>query len=255
MKTLCSFLTAGVLLLVLPVFAVQAATTSVKCDKKSLAGAIDRLDKAEPNIVNITGDCNEDIVVSGHKDLKLIGHDGASITATVYDDDPDLGLVNSTTALAIENSKVTLQGLTINGGYHGVECFTSSDCIFRDVTIPRGWWGVSAQDNSKLHILGSSTISNALSAGVAAYGASHLVMGPDTWNNWSAGETGPVITGNDIGVWVQDGSFFRSDNVSITYNNWGIFAQRDVTYVFAVSCREHVDGRRAGTEYDLAPAC
>ena len=132
-----SFKLALTLLLVLPAFSIQAATLSVKCDKKSLATTIEKLNKSESNTINITGDCNEDIVISGHKDLTLIGHDGASITATLFDDTPG-GAENSTQALNVETSNVKFQNLTINGGGSAVGCIRSV-CEFRDVTIPRGW--------------------------------------------------------------------------------------------------------------------
>ena len=233
MKISTSFVKlAFTLFLVLPVFSLQAATISVKCDKKSLASVIEKLDKSESNTINITSDCNEDIVISGHQDLTLIGHDDASITATLFDETDEggqEGYWNSTVAVSVENSNVTFRDLTINGGRQAAECFTRSVCEFRDVTIPSGWDGVSAQDHSKLYILGSSSITNLLATGVAAYGASHVVMGPDTWNNVIGENAGPVITGNIIGVWVQDGSFFRSDNVTITHNDVGIYARRNAT--------------------------
>jgi len=217
------------LLLILPVFTLQAAPSSVMCDKKSLADVIGKLEKSKSNTINITGDCNEDIVISGHQDLTLIGLDGASITATVFDDDPVEGQENSTVAVFIDNSNVTLQDLTINGGVEAAICMARSVCEFRDVTIPSGWNGVSTGDHSKLYIYGSSLITNLLGIGVAGYTASHIMMGPDKFLNFGPEDAGPVINGNWVGVWVQDGSFFRSDNVTITGNDYGIFAQRNAT--------------------------
>ena len=184
-----SFKLALTLLLVLPAFSLQASTLSVKCDKKSLATAIDKLDKSASNTINITGDCNEDIVISGHQDLTLIGHDGASITATVFDDDPAEGREKSTTALFIEYSDVTLQNLTLNGGSEAATCWARSVCEFRDVIMPSGWNGVWASDHSKLYIFGSSMITNLLGNGVSAYSASHVVIGPDMLWKFSEEDT------------------------------------------------------------------
>ena len=228
-----SFKLALTLLLVLPVFSIQAATLSVKCDTRSLSAAIKTLHKSDSNTINITKDCNEDIVISGHKDLTLIGHDGASITATAFDDTPASpgdpgGVVNSTTAVSVETSNVTFQDLTINGGSSAVGCIRSV-CEFRDVTIPRGWDGVGATVNSELYILGSSMITtNGLGTGVAVYSNSHLIIAPTGLQNWSEGDAGPVITGNYIGVWVQE-SFLRSDNATITSSEAGIYARRNST--------------------------
>jgi hypothetical protein len=223
-----SFKLALTLLLVLPVFSIQAATLSVKCDTRSLSAAIKTLHKSASNTINITKDCNEDIVISGHKDLTLIGHDGASITATAFDDTPASpgdpgGVVNSTTAVWVELSNVTFQDLTINGGALAVGCVRSV-CELRDVTIPRGWDGVFATDHSELYILGSSMITtNDLGVGVAAYSNSHLGI-----SRGGLGGAGPVIAGNYVGVWVQE-SFLRSDNATITFSEAGIYARRNST--------------------------
>ena len=154
-------------------------------------------------------------MISGHKDLTLIGHDGASITATAFDENPG-GWENSTTAVRVELSNVTFQDLTINGGALAVGC-ARSVCELRDVTIPRGWDGVFATNHSELYILGSSMITtNDLGVGVAAYSNSHL------------GISRGVITGNYVGVWVQE-SFLRSDNATITSSEAGIYARRNST--------------------------
>ncbi len=158
--------------------AVSARVAEVDCSSETLQSAVDKLDKSTANSLDIFGDCNEDIVISRHQDLTFIGHDGASITATVFDDTPE-GFANSTTALFIEKSNITLQNLTINGGSYAARCLDGSACKFRDVTIPSGWSGVSA-GQSKLYILGSSLITNLLQSAVGAYTSSHVVMGPDT---------------------------------------------------------------------------
>jgi hypothetical protein len=213
------------LLLVALAFSLQAGDTSVKCDKKSLADTIAKLDKSVPNTVIITGDCNEDIVISGYKDLTLNGLGGASISATVFNP-ADFGA--STTALSVENSNVTLRNLTINGGRDAVSCFSRSVCTLHDVTIPSGWGGAGAQEQSTLNIYGSSSITGLLGTAVGVFGASRVNMSPAAWGSgWDPADAGPVLSGNDLGLHVQDGSFFRSDNVSITHNATGIFAQRN----------------------------
>ena len=214
---------AVALLLITPVLSLQAADITVNCNKKTLTKTIEKLDKLQANTVSISGDCNEDIVISGHKDLTLTGDGTASITATGHlPGDPE----NSTeTALYVENSQITVDTLTINGGADGVWCETRSTCVLRDVTIQDGGSGLAVQGQSAVDILGSSAIQNNFSRGIGIFGASSVNMRPDPWDSVVAG---PVISGNGgFGAWVQDGSFFRTDNVLISANGLGVFAQRD----------------------------
>jgi hypothetical protein len=216
------------LMLIVPAFSLHAAEMSIKCDKKSLADTLAKLDKNQPNTVNITEDCKEDIVISGHKDLTIIGHDGASISATVFD--PGDFLL-STNPLSVENSNLTLQDLTINGGRDAVACYTRSVCTLQDVTITGGHGGVSAQGETAMFILGSSSITGIQGTGIGIYGASRVDMGPGLWaGGWDPTDAGPVVSNNRTGVLVQDGSFFRSDNVTISNNSIvGIWARRNAT--------------------------
>jgi hypothetical protein len=218
--------------------AVSAQVAEVDCNVGTLQSAIDKLDKSTANTLDILGNCTEDVVVAGYVDLTLIGMEGASLTATVFDDTPwseenpdAAGRQYSTVALLVETSNVTIHNLIINGGSAAAGCIHRSTCEFRDVTIPRGWDGVYATDHSQLYIFGSSMITtNGLGRGVAAFNSSHIIIGPDTIYRFNhAEDAGPVITGNSVGVQVQDGSFFRSDNVTITDNHWGIYAQRNAT--------------------------
>jgi hypothetical protein len=213
----------------------SAQVAEVDCTVDALQSAIDELDKSAVNRLDIFGDCTEDVVVAGFADLTLVGDDGASITATNFDDtpwseqDPEAhGLQYSTVALLVENSNVKIQNLTINGGSDAAQCRYRSTCEFRDVTIPIGWNGVYAAHHSQLYIYGTSMITtNGLGWGVAAFNSSHIIIGPDMLFNPE--DVGPVITGNERGVMVLDGSFFRSDNITISYNNYGIHARRNAT--------------------------
>ena len=233
-----SFKLALTLLLVLPAFSLHADTLKVKCDKKSLAGVIDKLDKSESNTVDISGDCIEDIVISGHKDLTLNGLDDASISATVFDTGD---FSASTTALSVENSTVTLQNLTINGGSVGVSCYTRSVCTLQDVTIPSGYGGVGATGGSQIYIFGSSSITNILDIGVAIFGGSRLNMSPGArFSDWT-GKDAPDVSHNNTGVLVADGSFFRSDKATFSHNDYvGIYGLRNSTLKVLVIQREQV---------------
>lgn len=216
------------LLLLAPVYTLQAAGTAVDCSKKSLQGEIDKFDKNVPNIVTISGTCTEDIVVDGFSDLTLVGTAGASITATVFD---NLDQGNSTLALLVNNSEVTVETLTINAGSEGVACRNRSTCTIRNTIIQGGWNGMSFQDQSAGDILGSTTIQNSLGIGLGIFGASTVNMRSEPRGE---GLPAPIISGHGdgsgigFGVLMLDGSFLRTDDVTISGNDTGVFAIRDV---------------------------
>jgi hypothetical protein len=211
------------LALLAPVCALHAANTSVNCDKKSLQGEIDKMNRLDVNTVSVSGNCDEDIVVSGFADLTISGVNGASITATGNESGDKSGL-------SVRNgSKVRVESLTINGGGLGLECTERSKCTLRDVSTQGGAGGVAAQDQSAIDILGVSNILNSTGSGVAAYGASSINMRPAWLSGFVPDEPGSLISGHVTGVWVQDGSFFRSDNLTVSGNDQGIFAQRNAT--------------------------
>lgn len=206
-------------------------TTVVDCASKSLAAEIDKLDRSSLNLLEFTGECAEPILIEGHRNLTLIGVDGGTISGAYVTD----GSAPSTTALEVRDSRVMLQDVTLNSGQYGLLCTDRSTCILRDVTVQGGYDGLAAQNQSAVDILGSSQILDSAGLGVAAYGASSINMRP----NWDAGfdpaEPGPVVSGHSGGVWVQDGSFFRSDNVTIASNSFGVQAQRDAVIKMFVS--------------------
>lgn len=214
------------LLLIAPVGSLSAAeskSSKVNCNKKTLTSELAKLDKSEPNTVKISGACTDDVLVSGFKDLTLVGSGGASLTATsIIPGDFD----NSTTALLIEDSHVTVEALTINGGLEGVTCTRRSVCVLRDVIVQGGNGGVSFQDQSAGDILGSSAIQDTLGLGLGIYGASKVNMRPDPFVPEGVG---PVISGNpDGGIIVIDGSFLRTDNTTISDNGAGVLGFRNV---------------------------
>lgn len=72
-----------------------------------------------------------------------------------------------------------------------------------------------------MNILGSSSIIDSLNTGIGVYGASNINMGPNWLSGFDPAEPGPSISGHGFaGASVQDGSFFRSDNVSFTNKPW-----------------------------------
>lgn len=215
------------LFLLASAFAVHAKdkpqNETLDCNTDSLQDLLDTLIPTDINIVEFSGDCQGLITIEGFSDLTLIGIDGGSISGVYVAGDQSA----STTALDVVASRVTLQDVTINSGNYGLFCTDRSACVLRDVTVQNGHYGVAAQDQTALDILGSSLITNNESWGVSAFGASTVNMRPSWDSGFDPAEAGPVVSGNGTGLWIQDGSFFRSDNVTVSGNGAGVRAQRD----------------------------
>jgi hypothetical protein len=199
-------------------------TSTIDCTSGSLATELSKLDRSIINEVKFSGPCIEDIVIEGFRDLTLTGLDGASITATNFDPE-DSG--QSTVALTIRDSRVTVQTVTINSGNYGADCTRRSTCRFHDVTIQGGWNGISAQDQSSIDITGPSLIADSLRFGLSIFGGSSVNLRPNRDSNFSETDAGPTISGHPTGVFAQDGSFLRGDNVTVTGNETGVFVRRD----------------------------
>ena len=216
----------AVLFLVVPAFSAQALIVSVDCSKKSLATEIGKLNKAAENTVNVSGNCNENVVVDGHANLILNGSAGATITAT-----------NTPAAIAlriINSSRVRVQTLNL-GAATGenrtvVSCEMRSVCVLNDVTIEGGATGVGAQDQAAVDIVGGSLIINSSDTGLGVFGASSVNVRPCPLLNDSCAGLGSIsaeISGHtNLGIVAQDGSFVRTDNARISGNGTGVLVQR-----------------------------
>lgn len=214
---------AGVLLGV-PALSVHAASVVVDCSKKaSITTALGKLDKSVANSVQVIGTCTENLSIQGHKDLTITGTGGAGVAGASAASD---------TVYVAGGSRVTLQDLTVSGGYQGVGCDDRSTCRLINVSVQQAastnGWAVYAQKQSAVDIYGSpaSGISNNAGGGVGVFGNSSVNVGPATQNG---GDPGPTISGNsgNSGFQVQDGSFLRVDNAVITGNGgFGVNADR-----------------------------
>ena len=210
-KTLC----AGVALLMLtaPAVTAQAAVVSIDCTKKGTIGlALAKLDRSLTNTINVTGTCTENVVIDGHRDLTIAAQGAATLSPA----DPDLG-----TVWIIGSSRVRLTGLTVNSGFAGVQCDDRSVCLLRGVTIVGGiGGGLVLQKQSSADVIGGSIV-NSSGNGIGVFGASSV--------NVSPGENGSsaVISGHvGNGILVQDASFLRTDDATVTGNTIGVSADR-----------------------------
>lgn len=234
------------LLMMAPVVSLDAKDVKIKrvdCGTNTLQGAIDKLDKSTAYSLNIFGNCTENVVISGFSDLTLIGSEGASLTATSFIADD---LRGSTIALRVDESKVTVQTLTINGGSFGVWCGNRSICDFLDVKIQRGRNGINYTEQSKGNILGHSMIEGPTEYdctsyenrcfGLGVYNASsvNIMLDKDVLlRGVFGGELSTIISGyqgvEGYGAYVLDGSFLRADSVTFSNNGKGVWAQRNST--------------------------
>lgn len=93
----------------------QAANHGVNCDKHESISKVLRLlaktNPVGPNIVTVSGGCNENLVIRSMDRLTLITKTGASIT--------DRSGGNSVVVDIEDSHSVTVQGFTINGGSGG----------------------------------------------------------------------------------------------------------------------------------------
>jgi hypothetical protein len=109
----------------------QAANLSVNCDKhESISKVLHLLAKTNsvgPNIVTVSGGCNENLVIRSMDRLTLITKTGASLT--------DRSGGNSVVVDIEDSHSVTVQGFTINSGTGGVSCNTASVCYLTGNTI------------------------------------------------------------------------------------------------------------------------
>jgi hypothetical protein len=122
----------------------QAATLNVNCNASAgqlhtIAGALKLLDPSTPNTINVSGSCNENVVIQSFERLTLNAVNGASIT--------DASNFNSA-VVDFEDSKGYLNGFTITGGSPGIICSDSSQCRFQNNTLQGGFPGVAVSGES-----------------------------------------------------------------------------------------------------------
>jgi hypothetical protein len=203
-------------LLVVPVMSGNALNVTVDCGKKaSLNVALSKLDRSVTNVVTVLGTCKEDIVVSGHRDLTIATSTGGVLEASNATADSIPLFING-------NSRVTLKSLTVTAGSQGVYCDDRSTCVLQDVQITGGeFGGLSVQKQSSADVLGTTRITGSTGSGIGVFGASSVNVGSGVV---ISGHQGPDDSGS--GVTVQDGSFLRTDGVTISGNDTGVFVDR-----------------------------
>jgi hypothetical protein len=120
--------------------ASRAATFNVNCDTPSsklptINSALKWLDglvgNFGPNTINVRGNCNENISISGKENLTLVAQDGASITDASAGSQPVI-YVEKTTNFALNGFSVRGGGGVFNAG---IVCIWSSTCYLSENNV------------------------------------------------------------------------------------------------------------------------
>jgi hypothetical protein len=176
--------------------AVRAATLYVNCAAKeglhSIGAALKILQNAEgrgPTTINVSGACNENVLITDIDRLTIAGSRGASIT------DASGGAAD---VVDIRNSKVTIAGMTIDGkngvNNDAVDCEQGSHCTLSGNIIQGGADAVGVYSLSSALVVGG-VVQNGTSDGIFAIG--------------DLAAFGVLIQGNPVGLVVRNGGRAR----------------------------------------------
>lgn len=221
---------------------LQTVTVSVTCGGpvpalNSINAALARLNPNGVNVVQVSGNCNENVTVQSFENLTLTANPGASIN------DASGGTLDT---LDIADSReVTVTGFTINGA---VACFEYSLCRFNGntvqgspgdgVTVSRAeaafqsdtiqnnaGRGISALNGSVVRVIGDLLTGNAAAGAMANLGSHLTLVNVTSVNNTGAGVriashsflrlVDSVFTNNGLqGVNIDSSSGARSDTIA-----------------------------------------
>ncbi len=222
-----SVVAASVLLgvgLLAPAAHTQVQTVNVDCTQGDTIAAA--LMEATPLVVVIQGTCNENIRIAKDDVTLVAGPAGGTI------DGPD---PNADTVLVVAN-RVTIAGLTLTGGRHGVNAAGAGRLTVRNCTVHNtGVNGINFFQGSD-GTVNACTVQNNPGAGVGITSASATIVsttstgngrGGIVLNNGGHGEIGRSGTGNTVtnntgsGVGISLGSSASITDNTIT-NNTGL---------------------------------
>ena len=222
--------------------AANAATLYVNCGAKvgltSIGAALKILQRAEagePNTVNVSGVCYEDVVIQSMDHLTLNALNGASIT------DPSLG---ANTAVSIDDSRdVTVNNFIINGyapgnsGNDVLDCSDGSVCRLNGNTAqnaPQGA-GIGIFAGSFAVITGGMLQNNSFAGLVVANGA-------------KVRAEGVIVQRNSVGVFVNDGGFLQFASSTSSGNDAQGILARQGGAVICASCIVRGNGFATGSD-------
>jgi hypothetical protein len=175
----------------------HSATLNVNCSGKvgytSIGAALKVLQRFEsngPNTLNVSGTCNENVLIKSMDRLTLNAVDGASII-DVSNGNDDVINVNSSFGFTMTGFSI----IAVNRNNDGISCYFGSSCTLISNNLQGGFGGIGVAPTATALIVGGSLHGNTY--GLRALG--------------SVIAAGVMIHGNNVGAIVQDGGklYFR----------------------------------------------
>jgi hypothetical protein len=196
------------LVLLMSTSTVRAATLYVNCGGKvgltSIGAALKVVHSSGPSTINVSGACNENVVIQNLDRLTLNAAPSASIN--------DISGGNTDTVQIASSQSVSINNFTINGGATGVDCLLGSLCYLNGNTVQgaAGGIGVGAGALSRVFVSGGTVQNN--------------FWGINAQNGGGVWAIGVLIQQNQLGVNLVSGGLLQT-NATITGNaGTGIFA-------------------------------
>jgi hypothetical protein len=235
---------AFVAAILLPIgWTANAATLSVNCGSKtglhSIGAAIKALQSSEeshgPSTLNVSGACNENVVIQSIDRLTLNALNGASIT-DASSGARDVVLVNDSRDVVINN-------FTINGGDFGIRCNDGSLCRLNGNMIQGGaGGGALALGVSQIVVVGGS-LQDTVTGLAVLNGSTGSAVAVTVQNNSSVGievsfhsfmQTDATVTNNaNTGVFLRANGTLHCNGCSVTGNpGGGVLLRRDSSAMF-----------------------
>jgi hypothetical protein len=180
---------------------LHAKVVNVQCggsktDPTTISAALKLLNPNVPNTLNISGTCNENVVINGFTRLTLAGKQGATVS--------DASGGAAQTILVLDSTDVVFRTLRVDGGLDGVQCDSFSVCRFSSVAVANGGGGIQlTQSRAELD---NTTIRHTQN-GLTSLGGSSIRI-----------DNGVTLDGNLTGIVVDGGSSLESYGAAITNN-------------------------------------
>ena len=201
-----------------------AAELVVDCNdpKKlnSINAALAQVGKQGPNIIRISGTCNEAVSIENFNQITLVGNPGASIN------DPTPAGPGFAVVDISSSDRVALRTLTVNGGAIGVVCRYGATCRLEDVTVQGAETGAFLGSGSHMILLGNTVLQNNSILGLAVARGSSARTDPLV-----EGGPGPMIRNNATGVTVVDNGTLDAIQLTVQGNSPGHGISADLSGV------------------------